>query len=105
MTSRTRLPTVLPTRPVSQPGMTWPSPITVVKGPVLVHEDWKDFPVRQMYPLYWTAMSSPFFTTAPLPLMRVLTWRVFGGVALVLILMVGPAVLPAAGATTVGSAP
>src|SRR5580658_8112163 len=97
MTSRTRLPTVLPTRPVSQPGMTWPSPIGVVNGVLRAHEESKTFPVRQITPVYWTAMSSPFFTTAPVPLIRVVTESFFGAVTLAGILIVGPAVLPAAG--------
>ena len=67
MTSRTRLPTVWPTRPVSQPLMTWPSPITVVSGVLRDQEESKTFPVRQITPVYWTAMSWPFFTTRPCP--------------------------------------
>src|ERR1700678_1158698 len=102
MTSSTRLPTVWPTRPVSQPGMTSPSPIRVVNGSLSAHDDWKILPVRQISPVYWTAMSSPFFTTAPVPLTRALTTSFFDGVALVLIVTVGPAVLPAAGAITGG---
>src|ERR1700733_108649 len=78
MTSRTRLPTVWPTRPVSQPLMTWPSPITVVSGVLRAQEESKTLPVRQITPVYWTAMSWPAFTTAPVPLIRGLTWRVFG---------------------------
>src|SRR5512146_1742 len=102
MTSRTRLPTVWPTRPLSQPLMTWPSPITVVIGVLRDQEESKTFPVRQITPVYWTAKSWPFFTTAPLPLIRVLTCRVLGGVVLVATLIVGPAVLFAAGGVTVG---
>src|ERR1700744_5533190 len=105
MTSSTRLPTVWPTRPVSQPLMTWPSPITVVRGVLRAQEESKTLPVRQITPVYWTAMSWPAFTTAPVPLIRGLTWRVFGAVVLAGILIVGPAVLFAAGAVTVGSAP
>ena len=78
----TRLPTV-----AYQPGvpalMTCPLPITVVNGMLLYHEESKTFPVRQITPVYWTAMSWPFFTTAPVPLIRVLTCRVFGAVVLV----------------------
>src|ERR1700722_2459409 len=105
MTSSTRLPTVWPTRPVSQPLITWPSPITVVSGVLRAQEESKTAPVRQITPVYWTARSWPFFTTAPLPLIRVLTWRAFGAVVFAGILIVGPAVLFAAGAVTVGSEP
>src|ERR1700727_1159441 len=91
--SGTRLPTVWPTRPVSQPLMTWPSPITVVSGVLRDQEESKTFPVRQITPVYWTAKSWPFFTTAPVPLIKVLTCRDFGAVVPAGILIVGPAVL------------
>src|ERR1700733_9625882 len=105
MTSRTRLPTVWPTRPVSQPAMTRPSPITVVSGVLRDQEEAKTFPVRQIAPVYWNAMSWPFWTTAPVPLMRVWAWRVSGGATSLGIVMVGPAISLGAGGVTVGSAP
>src|SRR6185437_3569715 len=85
--------------------MTWPSPITVVSGVLRDQEESKTLPVRQITPVYWTARSWPFFTTAPLPLIRVLTCSFLGGVVLVATLIVGPAVLFAAGGVTVGRAP
>src|SRR5258708_9053504 len=105
MPSRTRLATGWPTRPGSQPLMTCPSPITTVNGVLRDQEESKTWPVRQFTPVYWTARFWPFFTTAPVPLIRVLTWRVFGVVTLAGTLTVGPAVLAAAGAVTVGSEP
>src|SRR5580700_386502 len=102
MTSRTRLPTVWPTSPVSQPGMTWPAPITVAKGSLRDQEESKTFLVRQIMPVYWTTMYWPFLTTGPAPLTSVLTWRVFGAAVLGMVI-VGP--LPAAPTLTVGSAP
>src|SRR6185437_15680807 len=105
MTSRTRLPTVWPTRPVSQPLMTWPAPITTVYGALRAHEESKTLVVRQFTPVYWTTRLWPLATVAPVPLIRVLTWRAAGGLALAGMVMAGPAVLPAAGAVTVGSEP
>src|SRR5580698_2332286 len=102
MTSRTRLPTVWPTSPVSQPGMTWPSPIAVAKGSLRDQEESKTFLVRQITPVYWTTMYWPFLTTGPVPLISVLTWRVFGAAVFGMVI-VGP--LPAVPAVTVGSAP
>src|SRR5580700_11003415 len=104
MTSSTRLPTVCPTSPESQPLMTWPSPITVVNGWLRDHEESKTFPVRQITPVYWTARSWPLFTFAPVPVIRVLTCRLFGAVVFVLTVIVGPAVLPDFGGVTAGSA-
>src|ERR1700748_2612657 len=94
MISRTRVPPVGPPRPVSQPGMTWPAPISVVNGEPDVQEDWKTALVRQIAPTYWTAMSSLFLTTAPVPLTSVLTCSLVGAATLLLILTVGPVVLP-----------
>src|ERR1700685_3685629 len=102
MTSSTRLPTVWPTRPVSQPGMTWPSPITVAHGSLRDHEESKTFLVRQFMPVYWTTRYWPFLTTGPGPLISVLTWRVVGAAVFGMVI-VGP--LPAAPAVTVGSVP
>src|ERR1700685_1777714 len=102
MTSRTRLATVWATRPVSQPLMTWPSPISVAKGSLRDQEESKTFLVRQFTPVYWTTMYWPFLTTGPVPLISVLTWRVFGAAVFGMVI-VGP--LPAAPAVTVGSAP
>src|ERR1700760_4932209 len=101
MTSSTRLPTRWPTRPLSQPAMTWPSPIGVVNGELSVQEDWNTLPVRQMRPVYWTAIVSPFLTTAPVPLISGWICSAVGAVALVLIVTVGPVVLPAFGGATV----
>ena len=56
--------------------MTWPSPITVGSGWLRAQEESKIFPVRQFTPVYWTKSSWPFFTTAPLPLIKVLTAKV-----------------------------
>src|ERR1700729_2802905 len=78
-------------RPEPQPLMTWPSPITVVNGWLRDHEESKTFPVRQITPVYWTARSWPLLTTAPVPLMRVLTWRALGAVAFAGMVIVGPA--------------
>ena len=45
MISSRRPPTFMPTTPLSQPGITWPSPSVNVKG-WLVHEDWMTFPAE-----------------------------------------------------------
>src|SRR5216683_1642764 len=102
MVSITRLPTVWPIRPLSQPGMTCSgdAPMVNPNGAPLVHEESKVFPVRQMTPTYWTTSVWPLVTLAPVPLMRVVVVRVFG-VADDGILMVGA--VPAATAATVGS--
>src|ERR1022692_952710 len=102
MTSSTRLPTVCPTRPLSQPAMTWPSPIGVPNGSPRVHEASKTFLVRQIMPVYWTTRNWPLVTFGPVPLLRSLTTRVLGA-AFFGIVIVGD--LPAAPAVTVGSAP
>src|SRR6201987_4211831 len=101
MTSITRLPTGWPTSPVSQPLMTWPTPIWVVYGCLRVQEESNTFLVRQMTPVYWTITSWLLFTFGPVPLIRALTWRVFGAL---LAGMVMTGALPAA-VVTVGSAP
>src|SRR5580693_3260125 len=100
MTSSTRLPTVWPTSPVSQPLMTWPTPISVVYGCLRVQEEPNTFLVRQMTPGYCTISSWLLFTTGPVPLIRVLTVDDFGGE---LAEMVMTGALPAA-VVTVGSA-
>jgi|SRR6516225_775762 len=99
MTSSTRLPTVWPTSPVSQPLMTWPAPIWTGYGWLRDHEESKAFLVRQLIPVYWTSSSWPAATFGPVPLMRALTCRDFGGV---LDGIVTAGALPGA-AVTVGS--
>src|SRR5215469_4310706 len=101
MTSSTRLPTFWPTSPVSQPLMTWPTPIGVVYGWLRAQEESNTFLVRQMTPVYCTISSSPLFTFGPVPAIRGLTSRVFGGV---LAGMVMTGALPDA-VVTVGSEP
>src|SRR5215472_1292083 len=79
MTRSTRLPTVWPTSPLSQPLMTWPTPMGVGNGWPRVHEESKDFLVRQLMPVYWTTRYWPLATFGPAPVIRVLTCSVFGG--------------------------
>src|ERR1700722_1650392 len=102
MTSSTRLPTVWPTRPLSQPSITWPTPIVVPNGWWRDQVESKTFFVRQITPAYWTTMSSPLVTFGPQPLIRVLI-RSFLGAAVFGMVIFGP--LPAVPAVTVGSAP
>src|SRR5579863_8526617 len=102
MTSSTRLPTVWPTRPLSQPLITWPTPIAVPNGWWRDQVESKVFFVRQITPAYWTTMNSPLVTFAPRPLIRVLTRSGLGGAVFGMVIF-GP--LPAGPAVTLGSAP
>src|SRR5215471_7263303 len=79
MTRSTRLPTVWPTSPLSQPLMTWPTPMGVENGRPRVHEESKGFLVRQLTPVYWTTRYWPLVIFEPAPLIRVLICSVFGG--------------------------
>src|ERR1700722_3594910 len=102
MTSSTRLPTVWPTRPLSQPSITWPTPIAVPNGWRRDQVESKTFFVRQITPAYWTTMNSPLATFGPRPLVRVLIRSVLGAAAFGMVIF-GP--FPAVPAFTVGSAP
>src|SRR5512142_899241 len=77
----TRLPTVWPVRPLSQPGMTCSgdAPMTKPNGEPDVQEEPKTFLVRQMYPVYCATMYSPLTTAGPLPLTSVLATSEPGG--------------------------
>src|SRR5215831_6363839 len=99
MTSRTRLPTFCPTRPLSQPGMTLLTPIGKPAGVLREYEESKTPLVRQISPVYWTTRNWPFFTTGPLPWISVLTWRVLGAAVFGMVIV---GLLPAAAAVTVG---
>src|SRR5579875_761394 len=104
MTSRTRLPTVWPTRPLSQPVITWlgVAPILKLNGVPRDQEESKTWPVRQMTPVYCATTVWPLVTAGPVPLIRVLVVRLFGGVTPLGIFTVGA--LPLA-AVTVGRLP
>src|SRR5215472_10001089 len=103
MTSITRLPTVCPARPLSQPGITWLGLAAMVKpnGCFRFQDASNTWPLRQMAPVYWTTTVSPAATAGPVPLIRTLVVRFFGGLPLgILIVGAAPAV-----AVTVGSEP
>src|SRR5271168_3616897 len=102
MTSSTRLPTVWPTRPSSQPSITWPTPIVVPNGWWRDQVESKGFFVRQITPTYWTTMNSPLVTLGPPPLIRVLICSVLGAAVFGMVIF-GP--LPAVPAVTLGNAP
>src|ERR1700744_5413960 len=104
MISSPRLPTVCPTRPVSQPGMTWlgVAPILKLYGRLRDQDESNTVPVRQLTPVYWATTSSPLVTVAPVPLIRVLETSVLGGVTPLGILIVGAAPVVA---LTVGRLP
>src|SRR6202034_144267 len=99
-TSSTWLPTRLPTRPSSHPLMTCPTPIWKPAGVPFFHVELKTLPVRQITPSYWAMSSWPFFTTDPVPWMRVWTCSLDDGA--VLGIRTGGA-LPADAVPTVGS--
>src|SRR5215813_6950950 len=78
----TRLPTGIPTSPVFQAGMSWPS-VNRLGGTVgwaaegqLLLNNW---PVRQIEPAYLTTMDCLACNGAPVPLIRVLTTSLLGG--------------------------
>src|ERR1700759_3971084 len=104
MISSTRLPTVWPTRPLSQPGMTWlgEAPILKLYGRLRDQDESNTVPVRQLTPVYCATTSSPLVTTGPVPLIRVLATSVLGGVTFLGIVILGA--LPLA-ALTVGRLP
>src|SRR5499426_4511959 len=81
MTSITRLPTFWPTRPLSQPGMTWLglAPIVKPNGWPRFQEASKTFPLFQIAPTYCTTTVCPLATAEPLPLTRVLVTSLAGG--------------------------
>ena len=79
MTSSTRSPTCLPTSPWSQPGMTEPSPIAVVKAVLRVKEESKFFPVFQSTPVYCISRVCPLVTVAPVPWISTFVTRPAGG--------------------------
>src|ERR1700726_203944 len=102
MTSITLLPTVWPTRPLSQPGMTWLGVAPMVKpnGWPRVQDASKTLPVRQIAPTYWATTYWPLLTADPDPLIRVLVTSVVGGVPVEGILITGAVPVVA---VTVGS--
>src|SRR5580700_4951483 len=104
MTSMTRLPTVWPTRPLSQPGMTWlgVAPMVKPKGWPRVQDASKTLPVRQITPTYWATTVWPLLTAAPDPLISVFATSADGGRPDEGILITGA--VPEV-AVTVGSAP
>src|ERR1700744_6216568 len=99
MISSTRLPTVWPTRPLSQPVMTWlgEAPILKLWGRLRDQDESNVVPVRQLTPTYWATTSWPLVTVAPVPLIRVLATSVLGGVTFLGIVILGP--LPLASLT------
>src|ERR1700761_6100472 len=103
MTSMTRLPTVAPVRPVSQPVITCAGEAPMMKpnGDPDDQEELNTFLVRQMYPVYWAMTNCPLASFGPLPWMRVLVTRVDGGLPAGMV-TVGAAL---AWAVTVGSVP
>src|SRR6476469_5495439 len=82
MTSSTRLPTFLPTRVLSQPGMTWPTPIGKSAAAPRFHEESKTLPSFQRTPWYWALIVWPFSTVAPVPWIRVACCVVVGAAVL-----------------------
>src|ERR1039458_1376560 len=100
----TRLPTVCPTRPLSQPVMTWlgVAPIVNPNGSPRDHDESKTLLVRQISPTYWVTTVCPLATTGPDPLIRVLVTSPAGGFPDLGMVMVGA--VPAL-AVTVGSEP
>src|SRR5262245_3261176 len=81
----TRLPTGMPTRPVFQAGISWPSVNTfggtdgcVADGQLLLNA----LPVRQIEPTYLTTIDCLAWIGAPEPLISVLTTSLLGGVFL-----------------------
>src|ERR1700691_2037205 len=101
----TRLPMVCPARPLSKPGITASGLASMTKpnGALLDHVSSKTLPVRQIKPVYWVTTNWPLASLAPLPLIRVVTVRFFGGFLPLGIVTVGA--VPAAGTLTVGSEP
>src|ERR1700749_1656470 len=79
--SITRLPTVWPTRPLSQPVMTWLGVAPMVKpnGSPRDQDESNTLPVRQIEPTYWVTTVWPLATTGPEPLISVLVIRPDGG--------------------------
>src|SRR6266851_1503636 len=73
MTSSTRLPTVWPSSPLSQPGMTWLGDLPMVKpnGALRCHEESKVFLLFQIRPTYWVTTVWPLTIAGPDPLIRV----------------------------------
>ena len=78
MTSSTWLPTGWPTRPWSQPWMTWPVPMVVVNGEPFSHEESNGVP-SQSQPLYWNVTFWPDSTAGPVPVMSGWTTSSVGG--------------------------
>src|SRR5215468_11772492 len=107
MTSITRLPTVWPARPLSQPGMTWLGFL-----PMMKLNGWPRFqeasntvplplPLRHSAPTYWTTTVWLASMAGPVPLTRTLVTSLDGGLDDgTLIFGAAPAA-----AVTVGSAP
>src|SRR6266516_6876913 len=103
MTSITLLPTFWPTRPLSQPGMTWLGLAAIVKpnGWPRFHEASNTFPDFQIAPTYCTTTVCPLAMAGPLPLTSVLVTSLAGGLLDgILIFGAAPVV-----AVTLGSAP
>src|SRR5216683_1717438 len=100
----TRLPTVWPMRPLSQPGMTWLGVAAMVKpkGWPRVQDASKTLPVRQMTPTYCATTVWPLVTADPDPLISVLATSADGGLPDEGILITGA--LPVV-AVTVGNVP
>ena len=101
----TRLPTVCPMRPLSQPVMTWlgVAPIVNPNGVPRDHDESKTLPVRQISPTYWLTTVCPLVTAGPVPLIRVLVTSEVGAFPDFGMVMVGAA--PDLPAVTAGSEP
>src|SRR5215468_4171698 len=103
MTSITRLPTVWPTRPLSQPALAWLGLASMVKpkGWPRFQEASNTVPLFQIAPTYCTTTVCPLATAGPLPLTSVLVTSLAGG------LLDGTLIFGAApvAAVTLGSAP
>src|SRR5215469_15590620 len=59
--------------------MTCPVPIWKPEGALRFHDESKTLPVPQIRPSYCATRSLPFFTTGPVPWIRVWTCSVAGG--------------------------
>src|SRR5512135_3188364 len=100
----TRLPTVCPIRPLSQPVITWlgAAPIVKPNGWPRDHDESNTLPVRQITPTYWVTTVCPLATTGPDPLISVLLTRLVGALCPELTVMAGAVPVLA---LTVGRAP
>src|SRR6266498_4290254 len=72
---------VWPTRPLSQPGMTWDgcAAMRAPNGWRRCQEESNIFFVRQISPTYWVITYWPLVIAGPVPRTRVRTIRDFGG--------------------------